>query len=81
MKFELFVIYDRLSGIYGSPECQVNKDCAKRWFAQVLSKSPSCDDLDLYYVGTFDSSSCKLFGEKPVFVASLASLRAEVDQK
>ena len=55
MKYELYAIYDRLSGMYAAPTAQVNEACAKRWFYEVISKDPHGQDYELYAVGEYDS--------------------------
>lgn len=77
MNQSVYVVHDRLAGLYGSPVCHVNKSCALRWFSSdVLSKSPYNRDLDLFYIGDFDTATGIMSVCAPEFVANMATLEA-----
>lgn len=56
----LCVIYDLVAGEYSMPISFNNVDCAKRYFQQLKSKNPNFTDLELYYIGEYNSSSAEL---------------------
>ena len=68
MIYELYAIYDRISGMYAAPVPQVNKMCAVRWFNDIVTKDPHGEDFELYYVGSYDSKLGELVGSKPAFI-------------
>lgn len=79
---KLYTIRDRKSGIYGTPFGSYNHDTAIRdfrGFCQQASNVYLADDLELYYLGTFDSDSGALTGvDKPEFL--LNSVRGDNDE-
>lgn len=76
MKKQLYSIRDRLTE-FGPVFEAPNHDVAKRMFKQSLSGGSvmPIEDLDLYYVGDFDTESGLIYADvSPVFVARGASL-------
>lgn len=79
MEFDVYTVFDRVSGLYcsyGGLILHVNEASAIRWFGDVVAKHEHSHDLDLYYVGTFDTQSGFLEADKPVFVTNLATMSA-----
>lgn len=66
----LYSIFDRVSGLYGSPWTCVSQSVAVRQFDYVVKTRPvDGADLELYQLGSFDPESGALsVFEKPVFV-------------
>lgn len=80
MNYEMYSIYDRVTGVFDFPVAFVNREDAIRRVAQACSKHPFPDDLELYMLGSFDS----LVGEfvplnKPEFVGSIKSFLVVTD--
>lgn len=74
MIYGLYSIRDRVTGIYDSPFPSVNDNSAKRDF-RMLIKNPKYNyqngDLELYKIGTLDSSSGELVSNdsgKPIYL-------------
>lgn len=59
MKYELYVIYDRIAGVYSNPRVQHNREDAIRAFKYLVISNENAEptDYELYYIGTFDSKS------------------------
>lgn len=71
MKFELYVIYDRIAGVYSNPRVQHNKEDAIRTFKYMTNNQKDAEpsDYELYYIGTFDTKSGNVVAlDKPEFV-------------
>lgn len=61
MIYSLYVIFDKLAKQYGSLFDSINVGCAIRHFKSILLKnSVSAKDLELYCVGTYDTSTGKI---------------------
>lgn len=61
MNYELYVIFDKVAGIYSNPMCEINEACAVRHF-EFLCKNSSAQgveasDCELYKVGSFNPLS------------------------
>lgn len=56
----LCVIYDLVSVEYSMPIAFNNVDCAKRYFQQLKMKNPNYGDLELYYIGNYNSESAEI---------------------
>lgn len=55
MKLEIYSMFDRVAGQFGSPFLQNNQAEAIRKFNYVVSQSPMvAGDLDLFLIGFFD---------------------------
>lgn len=73
MKNRLYSIRDRKSGNYGVPFASFNDDTAERdfnAFCRMPQNTYLADDVELYYIGTFDSATgeaCDI-PDKPVFI-------------
>lgn len=70
MKFELYVIYDRIAGVYSNPRVQHNKEDAIRTFKYMTNNQKDADptDYELYYIGTFDTKTGFVTAFNPEFV-------------
>lgn len=70
MIYEMYAIYDKKAGLFGTPIYQVNLETAKRYFHYLCSKQTEIDplDLDLYYLGKFNSTTGEILPVKPDFV-------------
>lgn len=70
MKYEMYVIYDKVAGIYGNPTCMVNEGTARRWFNAVTAQNEMAEptDFELYHVGVYDTLSGTIFSESPRFI-------------
>ena len=80
MKKFLFCVFDIKSGQHGLPFVMESDESAKRSFLDslaevrmptLLSKFPS--DYELRRLGSYDTQTGELVGEKPVFVANAAT--------
>lgn len=75
---KMYVIRDRKGGFYGTPFCSQNDDTAARdflGFCRMPQNEYLADDLELFYVGDFDSESGEITSPgKPVYM----SVRTEV---
>lgn len=79
MKYELYVIFDRISGRYAAPVPHVNVGCARRWFSDVVSKDPHGQDFELYSVGEYDSVTASIVAFHPTFICRFGDIMSEVD--
>ena len=82
MKTCLYSIYDRKSGNYGTPFSSYNDDTAQRdflGFCGEVANKYLADDLELYKVGQFESSSGEVFSvdNKPEFLCGYDGFRTE----
>lgn len=82
MIYNIYVIFDKVAGIYGAPNVFASQGLAIRWFKSSLlmneEMSVISGDLDLYFIGTFDSKTAEVcLQEKPVFVINGSDLMAE----
>lgn len=70
MLFNVYAIYDRVSGEYGQPTIALKDELAVRQFDYVMQASPMvASDCELYCIGSYDTSSGELLPtKKPVFV-------------
>lgn len=70
MNIEVFSIYDRCSGTYGTPMFEVNHETAKRHYDYLMKNAEMvAQDCDLYFLGSFDNQTGKLtVCEQPEFV-------------
>lgn len=80
---KLYTIRDRKSGIYGTPFGSFNDDTAIRDFKGFCNQAQNvylADDLELYYVGYFESDTGEVLGsDKPEFLFS--SVRGDADNE
>jgi hypothetical protein len=76
MEYEIYTVYDRVSGMYGGLVLHVNKASAIRWFGDIMSKNEHAADMDLYYIGTFDTQDGVASIGSPVFVTNVATMEA-----
>lgn len=79
MEFDIYTVFDRVSGLYcsyGGLVLHVNKSSAIRWFCDVMTKHEHAADMDLYYIGSFDSQSGLASVIPPVFVTNVATMEA-----
>ena len=85
MKKVLFCVYDSKSGQHGMPFVMESDEAAKRSFLDslaevrmptLLSKFPS--DYELRRLGSYDTESGELSGEKPVLIANAATFGVEL---
>lgn len=76
MKFNLYSIYDRVSGEYGSIFMEKNDSLAIRKFNYLASNSKMVSaDLELYVLGFFDTETGELVAEnKPVFISKYSEV-------
>lgn len=69
MKFEIFCLYDRVAGLYGTPFYQPKVELAVRQFDYVMLNAPMvAKDNDLYCLGTFDSETGVITPCSPTFI-------------
>lgn len=70
MIFQMFSIYDRVSGLYSEPFYALKRELAIRKFNYLMSNSSMVkDDCELYEVGSFDCSvGLGTYFDKPDFV-------------
>lgn len=79
MKLEIYSMFDRVAGQYGSPFLQNNQGEAKRKFNYVVLQTPMvAGDLDLFLIGYFDTetgiiSPCS----QPQFICHSAGIEEE----
>lgn len=64
MCLNLYSIFDRLSGVYQSPFTAQNEACAQRYFNSVCEQAYTRNDLELYFMGSFDTSNGCINGTK-----------------
>ncbi|UPW41574.1 nonstructural protein [Peromfec virus RodF8_53] len=70
MKFSIFSVYDKVTGLYGNPFVALNEAVAKRSYAEYCANSYSGPDTQLYLLGEFDQVSGVIIScEKPAFVS------------
>ena len=71
---KLYTIRDRKSGIYGTPFGSYNNDTAIRDFRGFCNQAQNvylADDLELYFVGDFNSDSGEVLRfDKPEFICN-----------
>lgn len=71
MIYELYSVYDKVSGVYGVPTPFVNRASAIRWFRVIIRDNEFAEptDFELYKVGSFDTDKGVLFSTaSPEFV-------------
>lgn len=76
MEYEIYTVYDRVSGMYGGLVLHVNKASAIRWFGDIMTNNEHAADMDLYYIGTFDTQDGQSCMASPVFVTNVATMEA-----
>lgn len=54
MKTPIFAIKDKLVG-YGQPFTAYSEEVAKRDFINAMKNNPCAEDMELYYIGEYDS--------------------------
>lgn len=71
MKYGIYCMYDRVSGLYSNPEIAISDGTEVRKFNYMMSNSHMvASDCELYKVGDFDSITGVISAfPKPVFVA------------
>lgn len=57
MNYNVYTIYDKVTCQYSNLQLFANDDHAKREFVNMVKDSPIKDDLSLYKVGEFDTTS------------------------
>lgn len=59
----VYVIQDRLSGVFSEPIFKVNHAVMQRYFANICAHSPEARpcDYDLYVIGTYDCKKAILY--------------------
>lgn len=83
----VYLIYDKVAGIYSLPICQLNHKMMERQFiATVDNKSNSKlvepTDFELYYVGKFETATGKFgFLDNPEFITKGEIGSKEVEKK
>lgn len=74
MIIKSYSIYDKVAGVYGQPIFASNDDVAKRdfaYFCQSDKVSYMSADLQLYFVGAFNTETGEFIGvAKPDFIAA-----------
>lgn len=72
MIFNMYTIFDRVSGTYGDPFLCLTDEVAKRKFNYTMSKAPMVSaDCQLYKLAEFDNVSGDLVVPvKPEFICS-----------
>lgn len=74
---KLYTIRDRKSNIYGTPFGSFNHDTAIRdfhGFCKQVSNAYLADDLELYFLGEFNSDSGEIIRtDKPEFLVQFAN--------
>lgn len=68
--FNMYSLYDRVSGLYSEPFVAQNDEIAKRRFNYFCEHSPMiASDCELYCVGVWHNSQGFVYGnDKPVFI-------------
>lgn len=78
----VYVIQDRLSGVFSEPIFRHNDDVMLRYFKSICDNAPEAQpcDYDLYCIGLYDSEKACFshLEERPFFVANGASLYKKV---
>lgn len=58
MSYEMFTIYDKVTGLFSSPFVSINKNAAVRSFKAMLANDPyKATDCQLYKIGEFDNQT------------------------
>lgn len=60
MLYKFYTIYDRKSGLYGTPFLALNHECAKRDYQRIVSTQSNefiAPDLELYFIGDWSSDT------------------------
>lgn len=64
MKFLIFCIYDKVASSFGEPKFFINEGLAARYFMSMCNQTEEiktiASDLDVYQLGSFDSSTGNL---------------------
>lgn len=67
----IYTMRDRKSGIYGNPFISYNDKCAVRdfdAFCNLPHNKYLAEDMELYKLGTFDSTTGEIVAYKPEFI-------------
>lgn len=73
MSYNLYCVFDRVTGIYGAPFVEINDGSAERAYLQGVSKQMNAADTELYHVGAYDSDTGLIYAnEKPRFITSFS---------
>lgn len=65
MKLRLYVVRDKLAEDATPPMAFANDDIARRTFFNSMKENPNVCDFDLYFVGTYNTSSMDLEASIP----------------
>lgn len=69
MNFNIYTIYDRVSGTYGEPFLAQKDVIAQRRFNYFMQNSPMVSqDCELYCLGCFDTECGKIESISPMFI-------------
>lgn len=76
MKFDIFVVRDRVADTYGNPFFMPNTGMAIRTFRDEVNRADAnnplyqhSDDFDLFQCGSFDNETCIFETRAPMQVA------------
>lgn len=80
MIMRLYSIEDSTAGEYGQPGPITNDNVAIRSFAQLVNEPGSMmnskpEDFNMYYVGTFETTTGTIIGEVPKKIINGASVK------
>lgn len=84
MKVGLYSIYDVKTCIFHAPHCCINKEAAKRHFANIFANPQNpyydyCEDYRVMDIGEFSDETGKVVGREPEHVADGQQIAAEAD--
>ena len=57
IEYEIYSVKDVVTGNFSDIQIMVNRDCAIRWFKGLCAESKIKNDLQLFYLGTYNLST------------------------
>lgn len=77
---KIYTVYDRVTSEYSAPISFINDEDAMRRLYQAYVNNPFRDDLEIYFIGEFDSEVGRivLFGDDKQYFMSVSQIIAEV---
>lgn len=82
MKYEIYSVFDRVSGSYGAPQLMINEGTARRWFNYTMQNSGMiAADCALFKLGVFetDTGTFVVSYDSPEFVCNYAPSKVGKD--
>lgn len=74
MKYKIYMMFDRVAGVYQNIFMSISDNTAVRDFKGMLSKHPYAEDMELYRMGEVNIDSGEMSVEKG-FVCSFAAVQ------